>query len=93
MSAQRQTITGELRKWHHDVNSKGERCIVGKMYHDTLDIWDEGDDAVIFYSELIESVNFYLAVLRNNVCVKCPKDEEVKHASKKFNGTDPSEKG
>lgn len=79
------TITGELRKWHHDHNSKGEKCVIGQMYNDIGDIWEDGDTAVIFYKEFYESANFYLAVVNRSICVKCPKDEEIKDGPK-FNG-------
>lgn len=81
-----QTITGELRKWHHDVNSRGERCVVGVMYNDTKDIWDDGEPAVIFYHRWVEASTFYLAVMDKHTCVKCHKDEEQIDASKKNNG-------
>jgi hypothetical protein len=58
----RQTITGELRKWHHDVNSRGEKCVIGYMFNDTEAIWDNGESAVIFYDQWVESPTFYLAV-------------------------------
>jgi len=88
----RQTITGELKRWHHDLNSKGEKCVVGTMASSEDEIWANGDDVVFFYSEWIESVNFFLAV-RGNIALKCPKDEEIKYAAKKFNGSDTPEKG
>lgn len=89
-----QTITGELRRWHHDLNSKGEKCVVGYMFNDTNDIWEDGEGAIIFYIDLVESANFYLAVCANGAaCIKLMKDEEVKHASKKFNGSNGPEKG
>lgn len=71
-----QTITGELRKWRLDRCSNGDTCVTGKMYNDTQDIWEDGDEAVIRYTDWVESANYYLAVVRDNICVKCPKDEE-----------------
>ena len=80
-----QTITGELRKWRHDHNSKGDRCVIGYMYNDIQEIWDDGEEAVIFYRDWVESANFYLAVTAHGA-VKCSKDEEDKNALKVFNG-------
>ena len=88
----RQTITGELRKWHHDLNSKGEKCVVGVMASSEDDIWANGDDVIFFYNDYVTSVNFDLAI-RGNIALKLPHDEEIKHASKKFNGSDSPEKG
>jgi hypothetical protein len=84
--AHQQTITGELRRWHRSFNSKGDPCVIGHMYNDTHDIWEDGEDAVIFYSDWVESVNFYLAVCKLGA-IKCPKDEEdTRHALKNVNG-------
>lgn len=80
------TITGELRKWHHDIDSAGNKVLVGQMYNDIHGIWDNGDAAVLHYKDLYESANFYLAVVNSNTCIKCPKDEEVPSANKKVNG-------
>lgn len=77
-----QTITGELRKWHRDSSLKGEPCVVGKMYNDIHDIWEDGEEAVIYYRNFVESPNFYLAVTSGGGCVKCPKDEEIVHPRK-----------
>lgn len=70
-----QTITGELRKWRHNDDH-----IIGRMYHDIHDIYEDGDVAVIYYTDFVESVNFYLAVTPRG-CIKCPKDEEIKYAA------------
>ncbi len=79
------TITGELRKWHHDMNSAGDKCIVGTMAHSDDQIWANGDAVIFFYKDFYDSVNFYLAT-NGNIALKCPKDEEVKHENKKLNG-------
>lgn len=81
-----QTITGELRKWHHDL-IEGQKVIIGHMFNDVNEIWDDGDVAVLFYKELYESKNFCIAFMNSSICIKCPYDEEDKDASKKFNGT------
>jgi hypothetical protein len=86
MASPQQMITGELRKWHHDVID-GQRVIVGYMYNDRNDIWDDGDIAILHYRDLYESANFYIAFMNLSICIKCPKDEEVTDASKKFNGS------
>lgn len=73
-----QTITGELRKWRllaRPTSDGGMGVVVGKMYNDVHDIWEDGDDAVIHIRDWIESANFYLAVTHHS-CIKCPKDEE-----------------
>jgi hypothetical protein len=57
------------------------------MYNDIREIWEEGEEAVIFYKQLVESANFYLAVTTGGGCIKCPKDEEIIDASKKPNGS------
>lgn len=80
----RQTITGELRKWRHDVLS---RTVTGKMYNDEHDIWEDGEDAVIRYTDWYESANFFLAITHGGGCIKCAKDEQV------FNGAHLPEEG
>lgn len=82
MASPQQTITGELRKWHHDAKRDGTKCVVGKMYDDIHEIWEDGEDAVIVYNNWVESANFYLAVTGTGGCVKCPKDEEIKYGKK-----------
>jgi hypothetical protein len=81
MTSVQRTITGELRKWQVKVMEVGSRrgIITGKMYNDTLDIWEDGDDAVIHFTDFVESANFYLAVTHHS-CLKCMKDEERKDA-------------
>jgi hypothetical protein len=77
MTSKQPTITGELRKWRllvkPDVMKQG--IVMGKMYNDVNDIWEDGEDAVIHISQWIESSNFYLAVTHHSA-IKCPKDEE-----------------
>ena len=72
MTSNRQTITGELRKWRQYPNKS---CVVGYMYNDTKGIWFDGEEAVIVYNNWHEGSGFYLAVT-NNSAVKCYKDEE-----------------
>jgi len=57
------------------------------MYNDRNDIWDDGDLAILHYKELYESANFYICFMNQSIVIKCPKDEENKDASKKFNGS------
>lgn len=76
MTSRQPTITGELRKWQRDV---ARNVVIGKMYNDVNDIWEDGEDAVIHYKDWVESANFYLAVT-NHSCVKCSKDEEKSNA-------------
>lgn len=80
-----QTITGELRKWRLLVkpNNGALGVVVGYMYNDTHDIWDDGDNAVIQIRDWVESANFFLAVTHHSA-IKCMKDEE------KMNGPDSS---
>ena len=93
MGSPQQTITGELRKWRRKSRGDGKTYIIGHMYNDTNDIWEDGEVAFIFYNDWIESVNFYLAVTGHVGCIKCPKDEEIPDAPKEFNGSDNPEKG
>lgn len=77
MTSRLPTTTGELRKWrvdHFDPNNKSG-VVMGYMYNDELDIWEDGDAAVIRFDNWVESTNFYLAVTKFS-CIKCPKDEE-----------------
>lgn len=83
MTSRQPTITGELRKWRRDI-VKG--CVIGHMYNDTHDIWEDGEEAVIHYSDWVESPNFYLAVTKAS-CIKCPKDEEKIDAGNKSSGS------
>lgn len=77
-----QMITGELRKWRRDTMTNGDPCVVGTMYNDTQEIWEDGEEAVIRYGDWYESANYYLAVTIGGGCIKCPKDEEVRNAPK-----------
>lgn len=99
MASPQQTITGELRKWRlHkiDPEEKGQLrsgTVVGKMYNDINDIYEDGDEAIVLFNDWVESPNFYLAITKYS-CVKCPKDEENPHgAHKAFNNSDNPEKG
>lgn len=69
MTYARQTITGELRKWH----SPRLNFVKGYVYDS--DIWDEGEEAYMGPGTFIESALFYLFVYGNQV-YKCPKDEQ-----------------
>lgn len=91
MVSPQQTITGELRKWRRKTRNDGKTFVIGKMYNDINEVWDDGDEAFILYDNWIESVNFYLAVNKMGA-FKCPKDEEIPDAPKKFNGSDNPEK-
>lgn len=83
MTSNRQTITGELRKWRlHRIEAEtpgGRRSgtVIGYMFNDQLDIWEDGEEAVVFFYDWVEAPNFFLAVTKYS-CVKCPKDEEKK---------------
>lgn len=82
-----QTITGELRKWHRERVVERTGVIVGYMFNDAHDIWEDGEPAVIYYVDWVESVNFFLAVTTGGGCIKCPRDEE------RLNGVPPSAAG
>lgn len=71
-----QTITGELRKWHRERVVGRTGVVMGHMYNDTHAIWDDGEAAVIYFTDWVESVNFFLAVTTGGGCIKCPRDEE-----------------
>lgn len=78
-----QTITGELRKWHREKVVERTGVVIGYMYHDVNDIWEDGEEAVIHYVDWVVSTNFSLAVTAGGGCIKCPNDEE------RFNGQVP----
>lgn len=71
------TITGELKKWRL-MQPKGSKTgtVIGAMYHDANDIWEEGEEAVIWFKDWVESLHFYLAVTALGGCIKLAKDEE-----------------
>lgn len=76
MTSNQQTITGELRKWQRSkIGPDGKGTVIGLMYNDTKEIWEDGEAAVIHFNSWVVSVHFYLAVT-NSTCIKCPKDEE-----------------
>lgn len=80
MTSRQQTITGELRKWHRSIiGPDGRGVVVGKMYNDELDIWEDGEHAVIHFDAWVESVNFCLAVTKFSA-IKCSREEEVPDA-------------
>lgn len=76
------TITGELRKWQL-LQAKGEKLgtVMGYMYNDAHDIWEDGESAVIQFTDWVESANFYLAVT-HHTAIKLPKDEELRREGK-----------
>ncbi len=77
MTSNPHTITGELRKWRLLVKPglMQQGIVMGKMYNDTNDIWEDGEDAVIHISDWVESVQFFLAVTHHSA-IRCMKDEE-----------------
>lgn len=86
MTSQRQTITGELRKWRlQQLKGLQTGVVVGYMYNDVNDIWEDGDEAVIHFVFWHETANFYLAGT-NTSCIKLEKSEERVDR----NGVDPS---
>lgn len=92
MTSKLPTITGELRKWRllqPKVCKTG--TVIGYMYDDALDIWEDGENAVIRFRDLVESANFYLAVT-NHSCIKLPKDEEVPNVATKGNSDPPKDR-
>lgn len=82
MTSRQPTITGELRKWRLLLKpiATSQGIVMGKVYNDANEIWEDGDDAVIHISEWVESTNFYLAVTHHSA-IKCPKDEELPNGS------------
>ena len=92
MASPQQMITGELRKWRRKTRNDGRTFVIGKMYNDLTEIYDDGEEAFILYNDWVESANFYLAINKMGA-FKCPKDEEIKDAPKEFNGSDSPEKG
>ena len=94
MASPQQTITGELRKWHREYNSNGKPVVIGKMFNDANEVWEDGEDAMVHYLFWVESANFYLAATALGA-IKCSKDEEDKRFAPltEFNGSDNPEKG
>ena len=92
MASPQQMIIGELRNWRRKTRNDGRNFVIGKMYNDVNDIWEDGDEAFILYTDWIESTNFYLAINKMGA-FKCPKDEEIHDAPKKFNNSNNPEKG
>jgi len=83
MISRQPTITGELRKWRlMQPKYQKSGTVIGYMFNDELDIWEDGEEAVIRFVDFIEAPNYYLVVC-NHSCIKLPKDEE-RHES---NGT------
>lgn len=75
--ALQQTITGELRKWQlQQPKGLNFGTVIGYMYHDTHDIWEDGEEAVIQFKDWVDSANFYLVVTTLGGCIKLPKEEE-----------------
>ncbi len=70
MISPQQMITGVLRKWQR----KGPSGVQGFVYES--DIWDDGDSAVLFPGQFVESINFWLFVMSTQT-YKLPKDEEM----------------
>lgn len=76
-----QTITAELRQWRlHKIDpvEAGQMrsgIVVGNIHNDVYDLYEDGDQAVIHFTDWYESANFFVAVTPH-ACVKCPKDEE-----------------
>ena len=70
------TITGELRKWRL-LRPKGEvpNTVIGYMYNDLNDIWEDGDEAVIRFIYWWEAASYYLIGTKTS-CIKLEKDEE-----------------
>jgi len=95
MGSRQQTITGELRKWRLEYDRDGNIVVIGNMYNDVHQIWEDGEPAVIHCIDWVESVNFYLAATANGA-IKCPKndrDTRFPNAIKIFNSKDTPEKG
>ena len=83
MTFPQQTITAELRKWRlhkidpAEMNQVRSGIVVGTIFNDAYDLYEDGDLAVIHFVDWVESPNFFLAVTHHS-CVKCMKDEEKK---------------
>lgn len=70
MTSSQPTITGVLRKWRRS----GKDAVQGYVYES--DIWDDGEAAHLFPGTFIESTNFFLFNMGQQV-YKLPKDEEM----------------
>lgn len=67
------TIRAEIRKWLLKSNT-----IQGKIYKDTAEVYDDGEDVVIIgIKKIAESTNFFTAETDFGI-YKLEKEEELK---------------
>jgi hypothetical protein len=78
----RQTITGDLRKWHlQQPKGMPRGAVTGYMYNDVDEIWDDGEYATIHFILWYETSTFYLCISQTGRCYRLAKDEEKPDAA------------
>jgi hypothetical protein len=71
----------ELRRWHRETVLGLTIRVIGYVYNDPDDTWDDGELAELEVRALADSGNFYILHTFGRKLFRLVKDEEDKHKS------------